>query len=362
MPSSNIAFRRLFQQRLTQNTFATPGEVVSWLGAVQGQEYTDTKWAQGMRMAHAVDDDVERAFNEGQILRTHIMRPTWHFVTPADIRWIQALTGPRVHAGNAYMYRRLELDEDLLLRCNDLLAGALEGGKQLTRTELGDLLARQGIDTTDGMRLGYIIHHAELDALVCSGPRRGKQFTYMLLAERAPQARILPREEALAELTRRYYTGHGPATVQDFSWWSGLTIADVKAGIAMIADQLGSEEIDGQTCYFSALHPPAASPTSLAFLLPTYDEYVIGYANFNRSRTGGQELERTMVYDSTIVHGGRFIGTWRRTFQKNSVTIQLAPFRPFTPDQAEAVESAAVRYGQFTGLRVECVFMETGAN
>ena len=358
MPSSNIAFRRLFQQRLTHDPFQTPGEVVGWMGAVQGQEYADTKWSLGMRMAHATDDLIERAFNEGQILRTHMLRPTWHFVTPADIRWIQALTGPRVNVGNAYMYRRLGLDNALLLRCNDLLARMLEGGHQLTRVELGKALAKEGIDTADGMRLGYIIHHAELDAVVCSGPRRGKQFTYMLLSERAPRAVTLTRDEALAELTRRYYTSRGPATVHDFSWWSGLTIADVKTGIAMLADELVSEGINVQTYYSSAAYPPADGPTPLAFLLPPYDEFVIGYANFNRSRTAGQDLEHSMVFDSTIVHGGRFIGSWRRTFQKDSVTVQIAPFQPFTTDQSEAVDAAVRRYGQFTGLRVECIIME----
>lgn len=358
MSNTNIALRRLFQQRLAHSPFTKPSEVVSWMGAVQGQEYIDAKWALGMRMVSATDDLIERAFNAGEILRTHMLRPTWHFVAPADIRWIQALTGPRVNAGNAYMYRRLGLDEDLLLRCNDLLARTLEGGKQLTRAELGKVLANRGIDTADKMRLGYIIHRAELDAVVCSGPRRGKQFTYMLLSERAPQAATLPRDEALAQLTRRYYTSHGPATVRDFSWWSGLTIADAKAGIAMLAGELSSQEIDGQPFYFSADHSPTAEPTPLAFLLPVYDEYVIGYTNFNRSRTTGQDLDHSMVFDSTIIHGGRFIGSWRRSFKKDTVTVQVAPFQPFTSDQSEAVDAALRQYGQFTGLRVECVFME----
>lgn len=357
MSLTQLAFQRLFQQRLTRDGCASPAEVVNWLGAVQAQDYLGAKWSLGMRMENATDDLIERAFNAGDILRTHMMRPTWHFVSPEDIRWIQALTSPRVHAGNAYMYRTLNLDDALLLRCNDEVARALEGGRQLTRAELGAALAQKGIEA-DSMRLGYIIHHAELDAVVCSGPRRGKQFTYMLLSERAPRARTLPRDEALVELTRRYFTGHGPASLHDLAWWSGLTLSDVRLGVEMAADELTSEEIDGQKYYASTAQSPTAEPSTQAFLLPTYDELLIGYANFDRSRTAGQELQGQMVFDSTIHYGGRIIGTWRRTLQRKSVIIELAPFQRFTSQETEAVEAAAQRYGRFIGLPVECMLAE----
>jgi hypothetical protein len=360
MASHEILRQLLAQQRLTQNPFQSPQEVVAWLGAVQAQDYPGAKWALGLRMHGATEGMVEKAFNSGEILRTHAMRPTWHFVAPEDIRWLLELTAPRVNAVNAHMYRRLELDDALFRRSNNVIAGALQGGPARTRKELGAVLAEAGI-FADGPRLGYILHRAELDALVCSGPRRGAQFTYALLEERAPNARSLPREEALAELTRRYYTGHGPATARDFSWWSGLTLADARAGLEMAASNLTGEELDGQVYYYSALLPSLTQAaripekegkTEQAFFLPTYDELLIGFSSFNKSRTGGQELRQGIIFDSMIVTGGRIVGSWRRTFKKGIVVIEIAPFAPLTPAQEAAIAAAARRFGGFLGMPV----------
>jgi hypothetical protein len=312
------------------------------------------------------------------------MRPTWHFVLPAEIRWIIELTAPRVNALNAHMYRRLELDDALFVRSNAVLIKALEGGKQLTRAELGAALKRSGIDA-EGMRLGYIIHRAELEAIVCSGARRGKQFTYALLDERAPQAKSLPREEALAELTKRYFTSHGPATIQDFAWWSGLTIADVKAGIELVKSSLVNEVIDGQTYWFASDAPLPKKNFPEALLLPTYDEYIIGYtdrsaffeaasiaANPSQSaqinaRNAALLFERSLakksenadnsalpnlVFDSTITFNGHIIGSWRRTFSKGAVVIQHTPIRPFSAAEGVAFADATQRFGRFLGMPV----------
>ncbi len=363
MPHSNIALQRLSQQRLTHNPLGTPADVVSWLGAVQAQDYPGAKWSLGMRMAGATDEIIERAFNDGEILRTHLMRPTWHFVTPADIRWIQELTAPRVNAVNAHRYRELELDEALLRRCSDLIARALEGGNQRTRAELREALEREGI-ITEGQRLAYILHRAELDMVACSGPRRGKQFTYMLLDERAPRARSLPREEALAELARRYFTGHGPATAKDFAWWSGLTLADVKTGLNLASPHLSSDSADGQVVYFSAaMSPalgaqPAAGKPPAAYLLPTYDEYHIGYANFGRSILYRREGRLSAEFNATIQYNQRVIGFWQRTFRKGGVTVALSPLAQFSPGEKEAVGIAVEKYAEFLGLPADCVWLE----
>jgi hypothetical protein len=356
-----IALQRLAQQRLSQKPFQTPDQVVAWLGAVQAQDYPGAKWALGLRMQAATDEMIEQAFNDGTILRTHVMRPTWHFVTPADIRWLLELTAPRVNAVNASMYRQLELDEALFRRTNAVIANAVQGGHFRTRAELGAALAAAGI-VAKGMRLGYILHRAELDAVVCSGPRRGKQFTYALLDERAPHARSLPRDEALAELTRRYYTGHGPATIRDFVWWSGLTVADAKAGLAMVGSDLAHTVIDGQTYYFSASMPLAAEPSAAAFLLPTYDELVVGFSSFAKSRTAGQEIGQQVVFDSLIVIGGRIVGSWRRSFNQGAVVIELAPFAPLSADEDAAIAAAAQRYGGFVGMPVRCTSIQSIAH
>jgi hypothetical protein len=352
---STIALHRLYKQRLRQTTFRTAGEVVAYLGAVQAQEYAGAKWALSLRMQQASDDVIDTAFNEGEILRTHVMRPTWHFVTSEDIRWILELTAPRVHTVNGHMYRKLELDETLFRRSHGLFASALEGGTFLTRAELADALAQGGIHA-DGMRLGYIVHHAELEAVLCSGPRRGRQFTYALLDERAPQARRLSRDVALAELTLRYYTSHGPATVADFAWWSGLTKADVKAGLAMCSAQLLREEIEGQAYWFSPDALPAPDADHRALLLPTYDEYIIGYTD--RSALFGPSLIERLgsrgdtAFHSMIIIHGHIVGTWRRSINRGLVHIDMETFRPLSAAQENAVHDAAQRYGDFLGMPV----------
>ncbi len=351
--ANRIAIQRLYNQHLEGQKFQTPGEVVAWLGAVQAQEYALAKWALGLRMEQATDDGVEQAFNDGAILRTHVMRPTWHFVTPADIHWILELTAPRVHQFNAYMYRKLELDDALLRRSSVVIASALEGGKHLTRAELGAALAQAGIDTADGMRLGYIVHYAELERIVCSGSRRGKQHTYALLDERAPRARRLSRDEALAEITLRFFTSHGPATVKDFSWWSGLTVADVKAGLAMLGSRLLHEEIDGQTYWFSASLSPIEAPPLRGHLLPVYDEYTIAYKNHSAVLDPMYaELVKDGFFTSAFALRGEIIGMWRRTFSRKSVVIESAPFRPFTAAEREAFAEATQRFGAFLGMPV----------
>jgi hypothetical protein len=247
MTNLKIAYQRLNNQLITHQKFEKADDVVNWLCAVQAQDYAAAKWALGLRVHNSTDTFIEQAFNNGTILRTHILRPTWHFVSPADIRWMLALTAPRVIATCAYYYRTLGLDDTVFDQCNRAMAKALQGGKHLTRAELASVLQQVGIATDNLQRLGQIIMRAELDGIICSGARRGKQFTYALLDERASQARILDREESLAELAGRYFMSHGPATQQDFVWWSGLTVADAKAGLGTITSQLMHEVIDSQT-------------------------------------------------------------------------------------------------------------------
>lgn len=352
-----LGLRRLAQQRLTRDPFASPAEVVGWLGAVQSQEYQPATWSLGMRMRGATSAEIDRAFDEGAILRTHVMRPTWHFVTPDDIRWLLELSAPRVKRAIAMYCRQVGLDEATFARSNTVIADALRGGKQLLRSELGDALAAAGVDVSDRQRLQFIVFNAELDGIICSGPRRGKQFTYALLVERAPLARSLPREEALAELTRRYFISHGPATVRDFSWWSGLTVGDARAGLALVGEALIHEEIEGQSYWFAADALPAAEPTHEAFLLPTYDELLVGYTGFAAATMGGRPRTNTNQFSATVVLGGQVVGNWRRTITTKAAVIEIAPFEPLGDEQREAIFTAAGRYGQFFGVPVECVWL-----
>ena len=350
LTTTEIGRQRLAQQRLTHNQFQTPEEVVAWLGAVQAQDYPGALWSLGLRLQPTTGRVIEQAFNEGRILRTHVMRPTWHFVTPADIRWLLALTAPRVNAVNVYRVRQLELDDDQFNRSQDVIVKTLQGGNTLTRAELGAALTEAGIGV-QGQRLAYIMMRAELDAVVCSGPRRGKQFTYALLDERAPQARSLPRDEALAELTRRYFTGHGPAAVSDFVWWSGLTTADARAGLTMVAADMAHMVVNGETYYFSPAMPPAP-PSEMAFLLPMFDEFWLGYTAADRTRRGGPEKVQNAMTRPSVVIDGQNVGSWQRTFKQKTAVIEFAASVPLTPSQDTAVAAAAERYGAFVGLPV----------
>ena len=269
MASSDIAHHRLYHQHLTANPFEKPADVVDWLVAVQAQDYFGAKWALGLRLRQdAHDADLDRAFNAGSILRTHVLRPTWHFVTPTDIRWLLALTAPRVLAVNAAMYRKLELDNATLKRGHKAMTKALHGGQHLTRDELRATLEKAGLAVGTGQRLAYMVMAAELDGLICSGPRRGKQFTYALLEERVPPVAPLQRDEALATLTRRYFASHGPATAQDFAKWSGLTSADAKRGLEMVGTQLQHETLNGAEYWFSSSAAPLNAKRASTHGLP----------------------------------------------------------------------------------------------
>lgn len=336
--------------------FATPEEVVQWLGAVQSQDYGGAKWGLAQRVGHTSSTAIDEAFARGAILRTHVMRPTWHFVRPVDIRWLLALTAPRVNAISAYYFRQTGLDDALFARSDAILARALEGGNYLTRTELAQVLEQGGI-TASGIRLAYIIMRAELDAVICSGPLRGKQFTYALLDERVPATKTLDHDAALAELDRRYFTSHGPALPQDFAWWSGLTVASARAGIAMAGSHLRSETIAGDT-YWCVAAPPAtpAMPSPTVHLLPNYDEYLIAYREYfhvqNKILAAGLKDYTNALVNHIIVLDGQVIGGWKRTLQKNAATIEARLLIPLDDAEHAALSRAADAYGRFIGLPV----------
>jgi len=340
--------RRLRNQRLDRSELRKPVDVVRWLGAVQAQNYAGAKWALGLRAKGLTDADVDRAFDEGTILRTHILRPTWPFVTPADIRWMLALTAPRVHAANAHTYRQFELNASVFRSSRKALERALRGGKERTRSELASALRREGIAAA-GIRLAALMIDAELEGVIVSGPRRGKQFTYALLEERAPRGRSLPREEALAELTKRYFSSHGPATLRDYVWWSGLTVSEAKAGIEIVEPALDEEVLDHRTYWFVGSRAPASSASTSAHLLPNYDEYLIAY-NDRGPVVGASGKD---VFAHFFVIAGRLAGSWRRTLKKDSILVEAVPYRRLSGADTHALAFAAELHGRFVGVPME---------
>ena len=357
MLASDVLRLRLTNQHLACPELRDAAQLVARLGAVQAQDYAGAKWALGQRLLDVTDETIERAFAEGSILRTHVLRPTWHFVAPADIRWLLALTAPRVKAAMASADRTLGLEDALVARSNAAIARALEGDKQLTRAELDGALRRAGITVESGRMLGHLVMRAELDAVVCSGPRRGKQFTYALLDERVPTTRPLDRDAALAELTARYFTSHGPATVRDFAWWSGLTAADAKRGLALNGTRLVQHTVDGLT-YWCAPATPPPMPED-AYLLPNFDEYTVAYKDrdlfYDPARAWTPDRRDEVPFGNVIVLGGRVLGMWRRTLHKDALAVQAQWFGASSEPQRRALHAAVERYCVFMGLPVELV-------
>jgi hypothetical protein len=346
---------------LSQARFEAPEDVVHWLAAVQSQAYGPAKWSVAQRTNTVSDAAMDQAFADGTILRTHILRPTWHFVLPADIRWMLELTAPRVHALSAYYNRQRGLDDTILNRCNAVLVDALQGGHRRTRKELATVLESDGI-ATDDFRLGSILMNAELIGIVCSGPLNGKQHTYALLDERAPQAKRRTRDEALAELTVRYFTSHGPATVKDFRWWSSLTTADIQRGIAMVAPQLEHEVVDGVSYWFAASAAPVEPASPTVHLLQAYDEYIVGYSEskylLDLSGVARSLSQERGIYNHAVILDGQVAGRWKRTLKKNSVIIEVALYTPFDDTQTQALQAATERHGAFLGLTATVVTTE----
>jgi hypothetical protein len=358
MKTLDIAHRRLLHQHLSLPTLTEPGDVVAWLGAVQAQDFSGAKWAVGLRMRNATDRDVERAFSDGVILRTHLLRPTWHFVTPGDIRWILALTAPRVHAANAYMYRKLQLDNRVFKRSHAALRKALQGGNHLTRNELRLPLRKAGIETDAALRMGYVLMQAELEGVICSGARRGKQFTYALFEERVPYAKTLARDEALAELARRYFLSRGPATVHDFAKWAGLTLADARVGLEASSAELQHDVVNEQTYWSQASRRSTSRVPFAAHLLSIYDEYVSGYKDHLAivdKETGARLRALGNALTNIVVVDGRIVGTWKRTLKTDAVVIQANTFSRPTIAANKAITLAAHQYGAFLGLPARLV-------
>lgn len=366
MTDTEIAQRRLQAQQLAGVPEATPEAVVQSLGAVQAQDYAAALWAVGLRMGQATEGVIARAVADGTILRTHVLRPTWHFVTPADIRPLLALTAPRVNVANATWYRQFALDDATFARSNAALTTALADGKHRTRPQLAVVLAEAGIATANrdrGQRLSFLMMRAELDGVICSGAPVGKQQTYALLDERAPATVTPTRDEALAALARRYFTGHGPATLPDFIWWSGLTTVDARNGLAIAKLHLQHETVGDRTYWFAASAPPmpdasadATDAADTAYLLPNYDEYTVGYTDrsavFAASHTDKLNARSNILFHHAMVHAGRIVGTWKRAFNKGAVVITLAPFAPLTDAQTHAFAAATARYSAFLGLPI----------
>lgn len=353
MNLQDIIQLRLMNQQMVKSRFKKPEQIVSWLGAVQAQDYPGGLWGVGLRMENATEQMVEKAVIDKKIVRTWPMRGTLHFVAAEDARWMLDLMAKRIMKRMEYYTRPLGLDDTTFLRSRKLLTKALQGGNQLTRPVLYEILEKGGITTSKSRGL-HILGRLSHEGVLIFGSREGKQHTFALMDEWILDTHRMQQEEALAEITRRYMTSHGPATAHDFMWWSGLTAKEVRTGLDLNKKYLTSEEIDGKTYWFAKSLPRLEDMFPLVHLIPPYDEYLISY----KDRTAALDAEHYRkivaggngVFGSTVIANGRGVGTWKRIIQKDKVIVSVKYFfRSFKAD-ADALEDAVQEYGRFLGL------------
>lgn len=354
MTSSELLRERLSNQQISSHQFQTPGEVVKWMGAVQAQDYLSALYAVGLRMNQTTEAAVEKAIADKTIIRTWPMRGTLHFVAPEDAKWMLALLTPRIISRTQGIYRQSGLDKNVFAKSRKLVTKALQGGKQLGRKEIYEILEKAKISTAQTRGL-HILGFLAQEGLICFGPRIGKQQGFVLLDEWVPAGKNLNGDEAVAELTRRYFTSHGPASLQDFVWWSGLTVSTAKKGIELVKKGLVEEQVNGQI-YLMSEHTPLNKKMQSTYLLPAYDEYLIAY----KDRAAALETIHTRnvltingIFNPSFIIDGKVEGTWKRTIDKNEVLIEIFPFNPLSEIKKKAITRVAKQYSNFLQAKLK---------
>jgi hypothetical protein len=361
MKHTTIASLRLLNQQIATPRLKTAKELVGWMGAMQAQDYNQSKWAIGVRLPHLTESQIETAFNKGEIIRTHLMRPTWHFVSADDIYWMLELTAPQIKSAMKSRNRELGLTESVFGKSQEILVKVLEGNKSITRDELSVQLNKYGINT-DEQRLPHILMEAEIDQIVCSGNIQGKKQTFTLLSERVPAKNILTKEEALAKLAKTYFTSHGPATLPDFTWWSGLPVTDARKALEMNKPILMSETINDETYWFADTGPKPSPLTESVYLLPAFDEYLISYKNRSAAITidhHKKAVSNNGIFRPVIVINGQISGLWKRTVKKDTALIELDHFRPHDQKEVLLIGKAAETFGRYAETKTEIKINKT---
>jgi Winged helix DNA-binding domain len=357
MTLSDISRTRLFNQQIAGTKFKSPQDMVSWMGAIQAQDYQMVKWALGVRLPRITDKEIETALDKGQIIRTHLLRPTWHLVSAEDIYWMLELTAPHIKSSLNSSANLMGLTAGVITKCNNIIEKALRDGNHLTRDEIMALLNKAKI-STESFRSIHIMYHAELSGLVCNGIRKGKNNTYALLAERVPKKKTIPREEALAKLAKRYFSSHCPATIKDFIWWSGLPVKDARNALEMIKSNFISETIGAETYWFTNSFSIPKNNIQSVYLLPAFDEFLISYKDRTAAFPKGNHkraFTNNGIFRPVIVINGHVTGLWKRTIKKDTVLIETCYLQAHNKATKSLVEKATKTYGDFLNKKTEVV-------
>jgi hypothetical protein len=358
MTSSEISKLRLRNQQVSGNSFTSAGQLLQWMGAMQAQDLIMAKWALGLRLPGTTEKQIESAIESGEIIRTHLMRPTWHFAAAGDVDWIMDLTAPQIKSQMKSSDLYYGLTPDVITKCNKVLEKTLNEEQQVSREILVNALNKANIVTTEN-RAAHILLRAELDKVICSGGLKNNRTTYVLYGNRITSRAKISHETALARLAERYFQSHSPATLQDFIWWSGLRVKDASAGLHEIKSGLMSETIDSQIYWWSENNIAKTALSNTVYLLPAYDEFIISY----KDRSAALEWEhinraisRNGIFKPVIVINNKVSGIWKKTLLKDKLMIEISFFRPYNDKELKAIEKATKWYGQFAGRDVEVVF------
>ena len=349
MTSRELIAIRLHNLHITGGSFSSASTIVSKLGAIQAQDYTGAKWSIGLRLNGSTERDIDKAIADRSIIRTWPMRGTLHFIAAEDARWMLKLLTPRIIAGMAGRNRQLELDDSIFSKSRDLLISEMEGGKQLTRGETYALFEKNGIDPA-GQRGIHILNYLAQNQIICHGIHNEKQPTYALFDEWISPSKVIDADEALAEIAYRYFSGHGPATLNDFIWWTGLKISDAKKGLQLVESKLTSIE-SAHITYWMTPELPDSLPANSVHLLPGFDEYMLGYTNRTLMVPSAHIAKivpgNNGMFMPTMVVKGEVKGLWRRTLKKDKVHIELLPFDKLAKGTLDKLSVSAKRYARY---------------
>ena len=358
MKAADIAFARMYNQQVAQSNFTKPKDLVAYMGALQAQDYAMAKWAVGLRVPGSTESEIEKSLNKGELLRAHVLRPTWHIIPANDIYWMLALSANKIKALTRPMNKQLELTEKIFTKSNAIIERCLADGNDVTREEIAVHLNKARIHTTEN-RLSHLLLRAELDGIACNGKSAGNKKTYALLQHRVPKEKLISKDASLALLATKYFNSHGPATLQDFSWWSGLNLTDARHGQEAIKGQFNCQKLDGQEYWFNTEMPfHKMKKTADVHLLPAYDEFIISY----KDRTAMLALEHHKkvlssngIFSPVIVAGGQVLGTWKRLFQKEEMMIEANYFHTPGKTLRSGIEKKVKALGDFHGKKASLV-------
>ncbi|HLN56496.1 MAG TPA: winged helix DNA-binding domain-containing protein [Bacteroidales bacterium] len=353
MNIKELASLRLANQQLASGNVTSPKDLAGWMGAIQAQDFRMARWAVGLRIPGSTIKEVDKAIDDGEIIRTHVLRPTWHFVAADDLMLMLDLSATKIMASLKYRQNFLRLTPGILSESNAIISEILKG-KQLGREEIEKELNKGGVKT-DNNSLSHILLWAELNGIICSGKITRDKQTYALISERVPSGRKPGKKEALGILAAKYFKSHGPATIKDFGWWSGLSVGDIRTSLEVAGDELGSTEIGSLKYWFRKGQQPAENMKQ-AWLIPAYDEIIISYNDRSAIMSSdhhSKAVSSNGIFRPVVIVENVVAGLWKSVKAKDRLVIEISPFLNLKKQDKTAISLAAESYGAFLDVKTD---------